>query len=56
MIKEIINTAPWAYVITDINSEEIVGIFYKKKLQKTCQKEFRTEKVIKIIDDELCIK
>ena len=30
-----------------INGEEIVGTFFEKKLQKTNQKEFRIEKVIK---------
>ena len=34
----------WAYVISDLHSEEIVGIFYKKELQKTNQKEFIVEK------------
>ena len=37
---------PWAYVISDLNGEEIVGSFYEKEFQKTNQKEFRTEKVI----------
>ena len=32
--------------ISDFNVEEIVGIFYKKELEKTNQKEFRVEKVI----------
>ena len=36
-----------AYVITDLKSEEIVGTFYEKQLQKTTQKEFRIEKLIK---------
>ena len=43
----------WTYVINDLNREEIVGTFYKKKLQKTNQKEFRTEKVIKRKGDKL---
>ena len=38
---------PGTYVINDLNVEEIVGTFYKKKLQKTNQKEFKIEKVIK---------
>ena len=25
----------WAYVISDLNSEEIVGTFHEKELQKT---------------------
>ena len=47
MIKEIKNTVPWTYVISDLNGEEIIGTFYEKELQKTNQQEFRTEKVIK---------
>ena len=35
------------HVINDLNGEEIIGTFYEKKLQKTNQKEFRIEKVIK---------
>ena len=38
---------PWTYVISDLNGQEIVGSFYEKELQKTNQKEFRIEKVIK---------
>ena len=38
------NTVPWTYVINDLNGEETTGSFYEKELQKTNQKEFRTEK------------
>ena len=38
---------PWTYVISDIKGKKIVGTFYKKEWQKTKQKEFRIEKVIK---------
>ena len=38
---------PWTYVINDLNGEEITGTFYENELQKTNQKEFRIEKVIK---------
>ena len=38
---------PWTDVSNDFNGEEIVGTFYEKKLQKTNQKKFRVEKVIK---------
>ena len=31
------NTVPWTYVISGLNSEKIVGTFYKKELQKTNQ-------------------
>ena len=47
MIKNVENTKPWIYVISDINGEEISGTFYEKELQKTNQKEFRVEKVMK---------
>ena len=47
---------PWTYVINDLKGEEIVGTFYQKELQKTNQKEFRVEKVIKRKGDKLCVK
>ena len=37
---------PWTYVINDLNGKKIVGIFYKKELQKANQKEFRIEIII----------
>ena len=55
MIKEVENTVPWAYVINDLNGKKIIGIFYKKELQKTNQQEFRIEKVIKK-GDKLYVK
>ena len=56
VIKEIKNTVPWTYVINDLQSEEIVGTFYEKELQKIDQQKFRIEKVIKKKGDKLCIK
>ena len=56
IIKKIKNTVPWAYVISDLNGEEIVGGFYEKELQKTNQKEFRIEKVIKKKGNKLYVK
>ena len=47
MIKRVKNVFPWIYVINDLNSEEIIGTFYEKELQKTNQQKFRTTKVIK---------
>ena len=41
------NTVSRTYVISDLVNEEIVGTFSEKELQKTSQKEFRVEKVIK---------
>ena len=48
VVSKIKNTVPWTYVINDLNGEEIIGTFYEKELQKANQKEFKTEKVIKI--------
>ena len=56
VIKELKNTVPWTYVISDFNSEKIIGTSYEKKLKKTNQKEFRIEKVIKKKGDKLYIK
>ena len=52
----VINTVPWTYPISDLNGEEITGSFYEKELQKTNQKEFRIEKVIRRKGDKLCVK
>ena len=49
-------TVPWIYIISGLKGEEIVETFYEKQLQKTNQKEFRIEKVIKKISDKLYIK
>ena len=45
--SKIENAVPWTYVINDLNGEKNIGIFYEKELQKTNQKEFRIQKVIK---------
>ena len=41
MIKNVKDTVPWTYVISDLNGEEIVRAFYKKELQKTNQKKLK---------------
>ena len=56
MIKKVKNTFPWTYVLSDLNGEEIIEIFYKKELLKTNQWKFRIEKVIKKKDDKLYVK
>ena len=56
VINKIKNTVPWTYAISDLNGEEIAGSFYEKELQKTSQKEFRIEKVLKRKSDKLYIK
>ena len=47
---------PWTYVISYLNGDKTVGIFYEKELQKTNQKDFKTEKVIKKKDGKLYVK
>ena len=44
------------HVINDLILEETVETFYKKELQKTDQKDFITEKVIKRKGDKLHVK
>ena len=56
MITKVKNIVPWTYVISDLNGEEIAGTFYGKELEKTNQKEFRVEKVIKRKSDKLYVK
>ena len=56
LLKNIKNAVPWTYVISDLNGEEIVGSFYEKELQKTHQKEFKIEKVIKMKGNKLYVK
>ena len=56
VVSKIKSTVPWTYVINDLNGEEIIGTFYEKELQKTNQKEFRIEKVIKRKGDKLYVK
>ena len=53
LITKIKNAVTWTYVTDDLNEEEITGTFYEKKLQKTNQKEFRIEEVIKRKGDKL---
>ena len=56
VIKKVKNSVPWTYVINDLNSDEIIGTFYEKELQKTNQQEFRIEKVIMKKGDKLYVK
>ena len=56
VIKKVKNTVPWAYIINDLNSEEIISTFYEKELQNTNQEEFRIEKVIKKKGKKLYVK
>ena len=56
VISKIKNTVPSTYVINDLNGEEIIGTFYEKELQKTNQKEFGIEKVLRKKNDKLYVK
>ena len=56
VVSKIKNTVPWKYVINDLIGEEIIATFYEKELQKTDQREFRIEKVIKRKGDKLCVR
>ena len=56
IIKRVKNTVPWTYVINDLNGEKVTGTFYEKELQKSSEKEFRIEKVIKKKGDKLFVK
>ena len=53
IVNEIKNTVPWTYTISDLNGEKVIGAFCEKELQKTNQKEFRIEKVLKRKGDKL---
>ena len=56
IISKIKNAVPWTYITNDLNGEEIIGTSYEKKLQKTNQREFTIEKVIKRKGDKLYVK
>ena len=56
LITIVENTVPWLYVISDLKGEEIFGTFYKKELQKTSQKGFRAEILIKRKNDKIYVK
>ena len=56
VVNKVQNTVPWAYLINDLNGEEVKGNFYEKELHNSDQKEFRIEKVIKKKGDKLFVK
>ena len=56
IINKVKNTVPWTYLINDLKGEEMESSFYEKELQKTDQKEFGTEKVIKKKGNKLYVK
>ena len=56
VISKIKATVSWTYVVSDLSGEEITGSFYEKELQKSSQKGFRIEKVVKRKGDKLYAK
>ena len=56
VIKKVKKNMPWTIVISDLNGEKIVGTFYEKEQQKTIQKEFRVERVMKRKGNKLYVK
>ena len=52
LVSKIKNTVPWTCVINDLNGEEIIETFY----EKSDEKEFRIEKVIKRKGDKFYVK
>ena len=56
IVNEIKNIVPWTYTVSDLNGEKVIRTFYSKELQKTNQKEFRIEKVLKRKCDKLYVK
>ena len=56
VVSKIKSTVPWTYIVSDLNGEEITGSFYKKELQRSSQKKFRIEKVLKRKGDKLYVK
>ena len=55
-LKKLKIKGPWTWIISGLNREEIVVIFYEKEFQKANQKEFRIEKVINKAADKLYVK
>ena len=40
VIKTVKNVVPWAYVISGLNGEKIVGMFYEKNCKKQIKESF----------------
>ena len=47
VIKNVKNTVPWTYVISNLNDEELVETFYEKELQKQIKKSLKLKKLSK---------
>ena len=40
-VKKVKNNLPWTYLMEDLNDDGTVGLFFKKELQRTNQKELK---------------
>ena len=56
VIKNVKKTVLCTHVVSDLKDEEVVRTFYEKELQKTKQKEFSVEKVIRRKGEKLYVK
>ena len=56
LYAKLIKLIPWTYVFSDLNGENVVATFDEKELQKTNQKEFGIEKIIKRKGNQLYFK
>ena len=53
MIIKVKNTVLWTFVISDLNSEEVVGRFPKKSCKRQIEKSLLLKKVIKKKGDKI---
>ena len=56
MLNKVKNTVPLTYVNSDLKGKEIDGTIFEKAMQKTNQKTFKVEKVIKKKGDKLYVE
>ena len=56
VFSKIKDTVPWTYALSDLNGGKLTGSFYEKELQKTNQRKYRKEKVIKRKCDNSYVK
>ena len=56
MITKVKNKVSWTYITSDLNREEIVGMFSKENCKKQIKREFRVRKKIKRGDNKLYVK
>ena len=56
IVNKVKNTLPWTYEFNDSSGEKSLRSFHEKELQKTNQKEFRIEKIIRRKGNKLYVK